>query len=978
MERSSERLGVGETALAGDDLDAEIFGFEEMTGGFDSNPLHVSSGRLADLGAEPPGEVAATQPDRRREGRHGEIRSRRSVDQVAGRPDGGRRGSPGPDLRAELRLATGSAQRHHEMPGHRLSHGGTAVLLDHRQRQVDPRRHTGRGPEVTVSDPYGVRIDLDLGVATGELVGPGPVCGDPTTLAATGRRQQERPRAHRGQSSGSDRGDPCQERSGHVGIAGPGATRDQHGVGLRTNRVEGQIGDQDQAGLRQDRAAVDRGQEEPVALPHVMQVLHALVGPGKDLSRADHVERLHTWEQREDDRSHDDSKALPPHGVNDMVPTDRDMDRFHTARSASDAWPVSPSTPPTTAAPERARRLLIRGEELAQPAFEVRLRLCLVAFVMIFTCVVATGLLTGEDVFHVAAESAPLVVLVAIGRRSKHRLIATMSVSIGLAGTAAQLVHYTDGLIEAHFAFFVILPLISIFQDWRATTVAAGLVLTHHAVAGLLEPAAVYNHPAAQANPLLWGGSHGLFVFAEVVALLTLWHFATLDHRTTRAALSALTAAQEELEFQAMHDPLTGLGNRASLFHALEAALAGNEPVGLCVVDIDRFQLINESLGHELGDQLLLASAARLEQCVRAEDLLVRIGADEFVVLTHAPPSTGGATAIGDRLRESFDEPLTIDGEAFPVSVSVGVAGSCGAGERLIADPAVLLRNADAALNQAKANGRNTVAEFDELLRTEAAQRLRLKKDLHIAVAERSFELHYQPVFDFGTHALTGVEALIRWPHPTRGRISPDEFIPLAEDTGVIIAIGAWVLEEGCTQAMSWKRDHGIELDVAINISARQLASATFPATVRSIIESTGIDPSRVCLEITETALIDQPALAIHNLGRLREMGLDIALDDFGTSYASLTYLRTLPVTQIKIDRSFTAGLTPGSRDATIIESTIDLAHGLGLAVVAEGIETQSHYDMLGDFGCDFGQGFHMGRPVPAAELVATQFGAIA
>lgn len=623
------------------------------------------------------------------------------------------------------------------------------------------------------------------------------------------------------------------------------------------------------------------------------------------------------------------------------------------------------------------RRFLIRGEELAQPAFQVRLRLCLVALVAITALVAVVGVLRGENWVHVLIESAPLLFLAFIARGSRHRLIATMSVSVGLAATAAQLVHYTDGLIESHFAFFVILPLISIFQDWRAITTTAFLVLSHHAITGMIEPTAVYNHQAAQDNPLLWGAIHGFFVFSEVMALLTLWHFATQDHRATRKALSALTMAQEELEFQALHDPLTGLGNRARLFEALESALAGPDPVGLCVVDIDRFQLINESLGHELGDQLLLATAARLEGCVRQEDLLVRLGADEFVVLNHAEPTVGGVAAIGSRLRTAFEEPLLIDGEAFPVSVSVGVASSVGVGDTHITEPAVLLRNADAALNQAKSSGRNMVAEFDELLRTEAAHRLDLKKELHHAIAGHAFELHYQPVFDLQRHEMTGVEALIRWQHPTRGQISPDEFIPLAEDTGVIIPIGAWVLEEACTQVMAWQRELGVALDVAINISARQLAGPSFPVTVMGVLTSTGIDPSRVCLEITETALIEQPTLAIHNLGKLRDLGIEIALDDFGTSYASLTYLRTLPVTLIKIDRSFTAGLTVGSRDATIIASTIELAHGLGLKVVAEGIETQNHYDMLEEYGCDFGQGFHMGRPVSADQLIADNAGIV-
>ncbi len=616
-------------------------------------------------------------------------------------------------------------------------------------------------------------------------------------------------------------------------------------------------------------------------------------------------------------------------------------------------------------------RLTLEREDISDAAFQLRLRLCLSALAITAVIVATVGLINGEGLVHILTEMAPTSIFFIVARRTPHRIIAMFAVSFGLATNSAILVHYTDGLIESHLSFFVVLPLIALFQDWRATMSAAGLVLAHHGIIGMIDPTAVYNHTAAQENPLLWGAIHGAFLLALVFTLMVLWHFSTQDHRTTREALDALTSVQDELEHRAFHDPLTNLGNRALLIEELEIALANDNPVNLYVIDIDRFQLVNESLGHDLGDQLLLAVAERLQQSIRTSDLLVHVGADEFVVMTRTRTDSNDLESTGQRFRSAFTRPMVIDHESFPMSVSVGAAASHRPAQVTITDPSVLLRNADAAMNQAKSAGRNSVALFDEEIRSLATHRLELRKELHQAVADEAFELHYQPVIDMKNGRMIGVEALVRWNHPTRGMVNPDDFIPVAEDTGVIIPIGEWVLWEACIQVLRWERRHGVRLDVAINLSARQLVSPSLLATVSDMLDTTGIDPSRICFEVTESALIDNPELAIGNLQALRDLGLDLALDDFGTQYASLTYLRTLPVNLLKIDRSFTAGLGLDPKDDTIIESTISLAHGLGLEVVAEGIEETAQYEMLESFSCDYGQGYLLGRPMPADDVIA-------
>lgn len=427
--------------------------------------------------------------------------------------------------------------------------------------------------------------------------------------------------------------------------------------------------------------------------------------------------------------------------------------------------------------------------------------------------------------------------------------------------------------------------------------------------------------------------------------------------------VTAQKEAEAELEHQALHDSLTSLPNRALLLDRLEHALARTGRrgglVGLLFLDLDRFKNINDTLGHNAGDQLLVGVAERLCKVVRDSDTLARLGGDEFVVLGEDVSSTEELFTLAERMLDSLGSAVRIGDREFFTTASIGIAVALDGDH----DASTLMRNADAAMYRAKQDGRNRIEAFDQALQVRLEHRISTETALRGAVQRSELQMHYQPIVNISTSEIVGVEALIRWHHPTRGLVLPDEFIPIAEETDLIRTIGEWVAMQTCMQVTEWERRLGVELDLAINISARQLVSANLPETIAEVLSASGLEPTKLCLEITETALIDQPDIAVANLLTIRNMGVEVALDDFGTGYASLAYLRTLPITQIKVDRSFTSGLMTRPSDKVIVESTIALAHGLGLVVVGEGVETQAQMDVLRDLGCDFAQGYFLGRP---------------
>jgi diguanylate cyclase (GGDEF)-like protein len=425
---------------------------------------------------------------------------------------------------------------------------------------------------------------------------------------------------------------------------------------------------------------------------------------------------------------------------------------------------------------------------------------------------------------------------------------------------------------------------------------------------------------------------------------------------------------EQQLAHQALHDPLTGLPNRTLLADRLDQALARRARTGDRVVvafmDLDRFKLINDSKGHPAGDALLVALARRLEGATRAGDTVARFGGDEFVMVSEGAQRDEDVVSIADRLAEALHEPFTVAGEDIHISGSVGLAVGRGGDS---ADE--LIRNADAAMYEAKEQERGSWAVYKEQIHAGVVTRLETERDLHRALEEQEFVLHYQPKCSLSTAEVVGVEALVRWVHPTRGLVSPADFIPVCEETGLIVPLGEWVLAEAGRQARRWRDANGLHVAVSVNLSARQLIRPDLTDRVGALLESTGADPADLCLEITEGTLLVDMGSAVRHLAALRALGVRISIDDFGTGYSSLAYLRDLPLDELKIDRSF---VTPGADDpsaAAIVASVVSLGHALGLLVVAEGVETPAQLATLRDLGCDLAQGFYLSRPAAAADI---------
>ena len=424
--------------------------------------------------------------------------------------------------------------------------------------------------------------------------------------------------------------------------------------------------------------------------------------------------------------------------------------------------------------------------------------------------------------------------------------------------------------------------------------------------------------------------------------------------------------AQAELAHQALHDALTGLPNRLLLTDRLEQVLArslrSGAGVAVLFVDLDRFKLVNDSRGHAAGDELLVTVADRLRRVVRATDTVARFGGDEFVVVCEDQMASQQASLVAERITEVLREPVLVEGQEIFLSASIGIALSDGT-----ASPDGLLRDADAAMYRAKEQGRARSEFFDATMRTAAVVRLETQSALHRAVERDELRLHYQPVVELSSGSLAGVEALLRWEHPQHGLIQPASFIPLAEETGLIVPIGRWTIERAVAQLARWQKTQtGQPLTINVNLSARQLRQADLAASVAEIIDAHGIDPAALCLELTESTFMEDVGGHRATLSALQALGVRLAIDDFGTGYSSLTYLRRLPVDVLKIDQVFVRGLGRDRSDTAIVESVIGLAHALGLVVVAEGVETGEQAAHLRALGCDLAQGYHFARPQPA------------
>jgi diguanylate cyclase (GGDEF)-like protein len=438
--------------------------------------------------------------------------------------------------------------------------------------------------------------------------------------------------------------------------------------------------------------------------------------------------------------------------------------------------------------------------------------------------------------------------------------------------------------------------------------------------------------------------------------------------RVDDAAVPPVPEAPDELAFMATHDALTGLPNRTLILDRTEQMLVRSRrsqaPVAALFIDLDNFKSINDTLGHDAGDELLRAVAARLDGVVRATDALGRLGGDEFVVIAEDLSLAAGPELVAERLLEALKQPFTLgegdEATTVTVTASVGIA----AGDRLSAGD--LLRDADIAMYRAKWDGKNRYVVFEAVMQDAVQGRMELEMDLRVALEKDEFFLVYQPTFDLRDMRPTGVEALIRWSSPTRGIVQPDDFIPLLEETGLIVEVGKWVLEQACRQGAAW-REAGYQIGMAVNVSARQLDTDELVSEVRDALSDSGLDPSALTLELTETTLMRNAEETARRLAAIKALGVRVAIDDFGTGYSSLAHLQRFPVDALKIDGSFISGLNDNQEGETLLHALVQLGKALSIETLAEGIEHQQELSLLQDEQCDSGQGFLYARPLDAA-----------
>ena len=528
--------------------------------------------------------------------------------------------------------------------------------------------------------------------------------------------------------------------------------------------------------------------------------------------------------------------------------------------------------------------------------------------------------------------------------QSLPRVVRTLSAVVSLMFASAALVELNQGLTEAHFHFFVMLGVVSLYQDWAAFGMCILITVLHHAVMGLTSPQLVFGGAAQREQPVKWALIHGGFVLAASITHMIAW---------------------KSTEQQGLRDPLTQLPNRSSFVDTLRLRLEESaEPVSVLFVDIDNFKSINDSSGHLIGDGALFHAAQTLAECLRADDVVARIGGDEFAVLFRG--TAAEATQAAERLLRALQRPWATEGREVFVTASIGVADDVLARSREAED---LLRDADLAMALAKSSGKNRVVTYTEGVDTAVRERAELAQDLRQALELDQLRIHFQPVVRAPDGTLCGVEALLRWEHPEKGLVPPTEFIPLAEESGAIKEIGAWVLRTAAAQVGEWQRRlPGCErLELAVNLSPAQLRDPDLLETVSAALHESGLAPGCLMLEVTESMLLADLDLARRQLDAARAMGAQVAIDDFGTGYSSLSYLARLPADQVKIDRSFVQELAPQSATSiALVRSIVDMARALDLDVQAEGVEEIGQQEILNEIGCPRSQGYLFSRPLPA------------
>ena len=435
--------------------------------------------------------------------------------------------------------------------------------------------------------------------------------------------------------------------------------------------------------------------------------------------------------------------------------------------------------------------------------------------------------------------------------------------------------------------------------------------------------------------------------------------------------ISARRRDEARLNALANYDPLTSLPNRALFHQRLQRSLVHaqrfNEGLAVLFIDLDRFKNVNDTLGHDAGDRVLQAVAERLKGCLREVDTLARLGGDEFAVLIEQVADTRFVGSVARKLLKTMAELLMLGEQEYQITASIGISTYPADGS----DATTLLKNADIAMYRAKERGKNNSQFYAAAMNAHSMARLSLETGLRHALERGEFLLHYQPKVDIASGRITGMEALVRWMRPEFGMVSPADFIPLAEETGLIVPIGAWVLKAACERNRAWQCQGMAPLRVAVNLSARQFVQANLVSDVARVLDASGLAPESLELEITESMVMDNPERAIQTLLQLKSMGIALAIDDFGTGYSSLGYLRRFPMDNIKIDRSFIKDIPRSSDDATITRTIIDMTHNLRLKVIAEGVETAAQLDFLREHGCDEMQGYHFSRPLAGDAFLA-------
>ena len=475
---------------------------------------------------------------------------------------------------------------------------------------------------------------------------------------------------------------------------------------------------------------------------------------------------------------------------------------------------------------------------------------------------------------------------------------------------------------------------------------------------------------ASAREPRPWGADAclGLLGLSRIAQSALRWHTLVMDR------------APRGRRPDAHLDPLTGLAGRGAFLKRLHEAAARAQrdpesPFALVLLDLDDFRAVNDSLGHAAGDEALVDVARRLEGCVRGGDLVARLGGDEFALLLERVSDAREPALVAARVQDALRVPMSLGALEWVASASLGLALS-GPGN---APPEAILRAADMAMFRAKYQGRGRIELDDRARHARALTQLETEAALRLALERDEFVLHYQPLVRFRDGAVTGVEALVRWQHPTRGLLMPDEFVPVAEGSGLIVQLGRWVLRHALLELAAWERRPGATpgLTLAINLSAREFAQVDLVRAVSDALTETGVEPARLHLEITESTLFTRQDVAMDTVTALKALGIQIHVDDFGTGYSSLSYLHRLPLDAIKVDRSFVRAIQVESRARHLVSSLVSLAAGIGIDVVAEGVATAGQARLLAEMGCTWGQGFHFGRPAPAFEAVRAVSGVL-